>query len=221
MTEKNGLLLQMIVNGPFQENCFLVADMETRQAIMVDPGFSPDELAAAARDQDLTVTEIVCTHAHIDHAGAVAPLKRLLGATFALHPEDKQVLEFMPGAAQMYGLPPVEVPEVDRELADGDEIKVGELSGQVIHTPGHSPGGCCLYFKDQGVLIAGDTLFSGSVGRTDLPGGSTETLLRSIKERLLCLPDETEVHCGHGPATTIGAERKANPFLQPGGMNFF
>ena len=220
MTDKNGLLLEMIVNGPFQENCFLVADMETRQAIMVDPGFSADELAEAVRERDLTITEIICTHAHIDHAGAVAPLKRLLGAPFAMHPDDRPVLDFMPSAAQMYGLGPVEVPEVDRELADGDEIKVGELAGQVIHTPGHSPGGCCLYFKEQGVLIAGDTLFSGSVGRTDLPGGSTETLLESIKGRLLTLPDETEVHCGHGPATTIGAERAGNPFLKPGGMNF-
>ena len=221
MDKKQVMLVKPIGNGPFQDNCIVVADAATKQASMVDPGFDADQLAAEVREMDLAVTEIVCTHAHIDHAGAVAPLKRLLGATFAMHPGDHPVLQNLPASAQMFGLPEVEIPEVDRELSEGDEVKVGGISGTVIHTPGHSPGGCCLHFADQGILIAGDTLFSGSVGRTDLPGGSTETLLSSIKEKLLDLPDETEVHCGHGPSTTIGAERAGNPFLQPGGMNFF
>ena len=221
MADKNKMLVQTIVNGPFQENCIVVADIETRQAILVDPGFGADELAEAVRGQDLTVTEIICTHAHIDHAGAVAPLKRLLGVPFAMHPDDQAVLEHMPMAAQMYGLPDVEVPEVDRALEDGGQVTVGGINGTVLHTPGHSPGGCCLYFAEQGVLIAGDTLFCGSVGRTDLPGGSTQTLLDAVKDKLLTLPHETEVFCGHGPSTTIGAERSGNPFLQPGGMNFF
>jgi len=221
MSDKSELLVKTIVNGPFQENCFVVADAATQQAIMVDPGFDADQLAAVVRELDLTVTEIICTHAHIDHAGAVAPLKRLLGAPFAMHPGDHPVLQNLPASAQMFGLPEVELPEVERELSEGDEVKVGDVSGQVIHTPGHSPGGCCLHFADQKVLIAGDTLFAGSVGRTDLPGGSTQTLLENIKEKLLALPDETVVHCGHGPSTTIGAERAGNPFLQPGGMNFF
>ena len=221
MSDKNELLVKTIVNGPFQENCIMVADAETRQAIVVDPGFDADQLAAAVRELDLKVTEIVCTHAHVDHAGAVAPLKRLLGVSFAMHPGDHPVLQSLPATAQMFGLPPVEIPDVERELSEGDEVVVGRISGVVIHTPGHSPGGCCLHFPEQGVLIAGDTLFAGSVGRTDLPGGSTQTLLDNIKEKLLALPDETEVHCGHGPHTTIGAERSGNPFLQPGGMNFF
>ena len=164
--------------------------------------------------------EILCTHAHIDHACGVAELKRLLGAPFALHPEDRPVLEHMPLSATMFGLPAVEVPEIDRELQAGESFTVGNLSAEVIFTPGHSGGGCCFYFSEQQVIFVGDTLFAGSVGRTDLPGGDTETLLTSIREQLLTLDDEVTVYSGHGPATTIGVERLSNPFLQPGASFF-
>ena len=138
-----------------------------------------------------------------------------------MHPGDAPVLANMNMSAQMFGLPEVETPEVERDLAEGDEVKVGGLTAQVLHTPGHSPGGSCLHFAAQQVVIVGATLFAGSVGRTDLPGGSTQLLLDSIKDKLLGLPDETTVYCGHGPSTTIGAERKANPFLQAGGNALF
>ncbi len=221
MEDHNGLLVEAIVNGPFAENCFFVADGENKETIVIDPGFEPDRLLEAARERGLQVTELVCTHAHIDHAGAVAPLKRTLGVPFSMHADDKPALQMLPAAAQMFGLPDVEVPEVDRLLAHGDSVTVGGLMAEVIHTPGHSPGGCCLHFAEQKILIAGDTLFAGSVGRTDLPGGDTETLLNAIKDRLLALDDDTVVYCGHGPSTTIGSERRGNPFLQPGSENLF
>ncbi len=221
MSDHGALQVHTIVNGPFQENCFVAADSDAGEAIVVDPGWDADALAERIRALEVTVATIVCTHAHIDHAGAVAPLKRLLGVPFAMHPGDAPVLANMNMSAQMFGLPEVETPEVERDLAEGDEVKVGGLTAQVLHTPGHSPGGSCLHFADQQVVIVGDTLFAGSVGRTDLPGGSTQLLLDSIKDKLLGLPDETTVYCGHGPSTTIGAERKANPFLQAGGNALF
>ncbi len=198
------------------ENCFVVADAKTSKAIVVDPGDEEQRIASFVRDEGLEVVEIVNTHGHIDHAGAVAPLKRLLGVPFAIHPGDRPWLEHMAASAAAFGLPPKENPEVDRDLAHDQELRVGEAVGRVLHTPGHTEGGCCLYFSDAKVVLVGDTLFAGSIGRTDLPGGSMSTLMRSIREQLLSLDDGVVVLTGHGPGTSIGAERRRNPFLQPG-----
>jgi glyoxylase-like metal-dependent hydrolase (beta-lactamase superfamily II) len=216
MDSHSGLLVETLVNGPFMENCFIVGDAETREGLLIDPGDEGERIMAALQRLELTPTVIFGTHAHIDHVAAVAQLKESLGVPFALHLDERSGLERMPMQAAVFGLPQRPVPEVDRELAHGDSVKLGSLEGRVLLTPGHSAGGCCLYFEDQGVVFAGDTLFAGSIGRTDLPGGSMQTLLTSINEQLLSLPDSVVVYCGHGPATTIGAERRANPFLQPG-----
>lgn len=216
MQEYDGLLIETITNGPFMENCFLVADPKTKKAIVIDPGDEHDRIVQIIEKAGLEVSEIVNTHGHIDHAGSVAPLKRALGVPFAIHPGDRPWLEHLGASAAAFGLPPKETPEVDRELDHGQQLRVGEAVGRVLHTPGHTEGGCCLYFPDAKVVFVGDTLFAGSVGRTDLPGGSTTTLLKSIREQLLTLDDDVVVFCGHGPATDIGTERRTNPFLRPG-----
>lgn len=221
MADYGELIVETVTNGPFQENCFIAGDATTRKAILVDPGDEEELILARVRELDLEVTEIVCTHTHIDHAGAVAPLKRMLGVNFAVHPGELPGLQHLPRAAAMFGLPTKEVPEVERELNAGDVVLVGELSAEVLFTPGHSAGGICLLFAEQKVVLVGDTLFCGSVGRTDLPGGDGKTLLASIKEQLLCLDDDVVAYSGHGPETTIGAERKSNPFLQPGNPFLF
>ena len=215
------LLVEMVTNGPFMENCFIVADAATRRGIVIDPGDEEQRLLETIRAMDLEITEIVATHGHIDHAGAVAPLKRVLGVPFAIHPAERQWLQRLSHQAAMFGLPDKETPEVDRELAHGDMVQIGELQARVLHTPGHSAGGVCLHLAPQKTVFVGDTLFAGSIGRTDLPGGSFDTLISAIKEQLLCLDDDVEVHSGHGPSTTIGAERRSNPFLQPGASLMF
>lgn len=214
MNEHGELLVEIIPNGPFVENCYLLVERATRRALLIDPGDEEQRILARIRELNLDVLEIVNTHAHIDHAGGVAPLKRLLGVGFALHPGEREWLERLPLQAAMFGIGDKEVPEVDRELADGQSVQLGELTARVLHTPGHSPGGCCLYFAEQKVVIVGDTLFSGSIGRTDLPGGDMATLLASIRDKLFVLDDDVVVYNGHGPSTTIGAERRTNPFLQ-------
>ena len=216
MKEHNGLLVETVTNGPFVENCFVVADAATRKAIVIDPGDEHERVMATIRANELEAVEIVNTHGHIDHAGAVAPLKRALAIPFAIHPMDRTWLENLAASAAAFGLPPKQTPEVDRELEHGQALQVGDVTGKVLHTPGHTEGGCCLYFRDAKVVFVGDTLFAGSIGRTDLPGGSMPTLLASIREQLLSLDDAVVVYSGHGPATTVGAERRSNPFLRPG-----
>lgn len=213
MVRHQGLLVETITNGPFFENCFLVADAESREAIVLDPGDEEERILERIRELELQVKQIVCTHGHIDHAGAVAPLKRVLGVPFAVHPAEAKLLESLPLQARMFGLPPKEQPVIDVELRDFEVIACGTLRAEVVLTPGHSPGGCCLYFAAEKVVFVGDTLFAGSIGRTDLPGGNADVLLISIRQRLLPLPDEVVVYSGHGPPTTIGAERRTNPFL--------
>jgi glyoxylase-like metal-dependent hydrolase (beta-lactamase superfamily II) len=216
MPRHGDLLVEVVTNGPFAENCFVVADAGSRKGVVIDPGDEEERILEVVRGQKIEVQEIVCTHAHIDHAGAVAPLKRLLGVPFAIHPAEKGWLSHLPSQAGMFGLPDRDVPEVDRDLVPGETFAVGNLRAEILFTPGHTAGGCCLYFAEQKVVFVGDTLFAGSIGRTDLPGGSLPAILESIRDRLLVLPDEVMAYSGHGPATTIGAERRSNPFLQPG-----
>jgi glyoxylase-like metal-dependent hydrolase (beta-lactamase superfamily II) len=205
------LKYEAIMNGPFQENCFLVWNEDVKKGIFIDPGDEPEKLMRSASFLNIEIEGIYNTHAHIDHAGAVATIKKKLGVPFALHPEDRPLLDRMPQQAQMFGLPPMEVPTVDKELGHGDKLAILDTEVTVLHTPGHSPGGVCFLFDD--FICVGDTLFSGSIGRTDLPGGSYEQILDSIRTHLLVLDDNLKVLTGHGPATTIAMERKFNPFL--------
>jgi len=205
------LKFETIANGPFQENCYLVWEEETKQGIFVDPGDEAQRLIRTARFLGVDVKAVYNTHGHIDHAGAAAAVCEAFGVKFAMHPADAFLLEALPEQARMFGIPPMAVPRVDLELKDGDTLAVGGVAGDVIHTPGHTPGGVCFRFGD--VILVGDTLFAGSIGRTDLPGGSTRQLLTSIRDRLLTLPGDTRALSGHGPATSIGIEKEHNPFL--------
>jgi glyoxylase-like metal-dependent hydrolase (beta-lactamase superfamily II) len=199
--------------GLLQCNCTILGDEQSREAIVVDPGYEvPRILAALARHQ-LTVRQIVVTHAHIDHIASALELKRITGAPILYNQADLPLAAMMDEQAQWIGVAPPQVAPPDHSPADLETIAVRGLDAQVIHTPGHTEGSLCLLVPAASLLLAGDTLFAGSVGRTDLPGGNHRKLLESIRERLLPLPDSTLVIPGHGPATTIGEERVSNPFL--------
>jgi glyoxylase-like metal-dependent hydrolase (beta-lactamase superfamily II) len=199
--------------GLLQCNCTILGDEQSREAIVVDPGFEvPRILAALARHQ-LTVRQIVVTHAHIDHIASALELKRITGAPIVYNKADLPLAAMMDEQAHWIGVAPPQVAPPDHSPADLETIAVRGLDTQVLHTPGHTEGSLCLLVPAASLLLAGDTLFAGSVGRTDLPGGNHRKLLESIRERLLPLPDATLVIPGHGPATTIGEERVSNPFL--------
>lgn len=198
--------------GPFEENPYLLICSDTQQALLIDPGDEAELLWQALIKAGATLDAIVLTHAHLDHVGAVETLRARANAPVYLHPADDELLAHVPQQAALFGLHAAPVRPADRRLAHGETLRCGNLELQVIHTPGHSPGSVCLYLAAERVLIAGDTLFYRSVGRTDLPGGDAPILLRSIRERLWQLPDDTRVYPGHGPATTIGDERRNNPF---------
>jgi len=198
--------------GPFAENSYFLVDLSTREAIAIDPGDEPDRLMEVVRSRDLKVRYILNTHAHIDHVGAVDALQRATGAPFHLHRDELDLLRAVPAQAAMFGLDAPPVPEVTAYLEEGQTFQVGGLPLiSVVETPGHSPGH--VSFVVGKIVISGDALFQRSIGRTDLPGGDHELLLRSIRTKLLTLPDETKVYPGHGDPTTIGEERRWNPFL--------
>lgn len=207
-----GLGTAVITTGGFVQNCWLVWDETSREAVVVDPGEGSDEILAAIAGRDLVVRGIWLTHAHIDHILGVTALREATGAPVWLHPADRRWYDALPEQGRFFGisgLEPLAPPE--HELAEGDEVTVGQYRFDVRHVPGHAPGH--VAFLGHGVAIAGDVLFVDSIGRTDLAGGDLPTLLRSIAEVLLPLPDETRVLPGHGPETTIGRERRLNPFL--------
>jgi glyoxylase-like metal-dependent hydrolase (beta-lactamase superfamily II) len=193
-----------------------LANLETLDAIVVDPGDEIADILARLARHHLTLRQIVVTHAHIDHIGGAAQLKRITGAPVLFHQEDLPILAMLELQAGWLGIPTPEQVALDQSAEDGHSAGIPGLDAEVIHTPGHTPGSICLLFPKQELLLAGDTLFAGSVGRTDLPGGDTQALLRSIHTRLLALPENTLVVPGHGEETTLGQERETNPFLQPG-----
>jgi glyoxylase-like metal-dependent hydrolase (beta-lactamase superfamily II) len=201
-----------ITNGAFAENCYLLADPERREAVIVDPGEEAGLFLRRLGFEGWTPTAVWLTHAHLDHVAGVATVKRETGVPVYLHPADRPLYQRVPDQARAFGLEVDPPPPPDRDLADGQTLSVGECQFGVVHTPGHSPGG--VSFVGHGLAIVGDALFAGSIGRTDLPGGSTETLLASIRERLFALPNETVVYSGHGPETTIGEEKLSNPFVK-------
>ena len=214
------MIIERLPVGPFQMNSYLVGCEETMEAAYVDPGAEVGRVLAAARGRGLRVSKLVGTHAHLDHAEGAAEAKRRLGVPYLLHEAELFNLRNMPNAARAYGFPAPEVPEVDAWLVPGETLEVGSLAFEIRLTDGHAPGNVTLYRPagdgEPGRAIVGDALFAGSIGRTDLHMGDARTLLRSVRERLLTLPEETVVHPGHGPETTIGREKATNPFCRPG-----
>jgi hydroxyacylglutathione hydrolase len=197
--------------GPLQVNCYILADEHTKEAIVIDAGDDAQDILKIIKDNGLKVRYIVITHAHFDHVGANKALKEATGAEILMHQQDEMVLKSVANQGSLFGMRSVASPPADRYVQHGEVITAGDVSLKVLHTPGHSPGGICLLAK--GMVFTGDALFAGSIGRTDLPGGDMIALLRGIKEHLMTLPDNTRVYPGHGPASTIGEERRDNPFL--------
>ena len=201
-----------LTNGGFAENCYLVADPGSGDAAIVDPGEEAGLFLARLKSERWTLRAIWLTHAHVDHVAGVAAVRAGLEVPVFLHPADRALYDGVPGQAAMFGLDATAPPPPDRAFAEGESVSVGACTFRVIHTPGHSPGGVCLV--GHGIAFVGDTLFAGSIGRTDLPGGNLRALVEAVHLKLFVLPDATVVYSGHGPATTIGAEKRANPFVQ-------
>jgi glyoxylase-like metal-dependent hydrolase (beta-lactamase superfamily II) len=197
--------------GPFQSNCFLVATAAGEEAIVVDPGDEAGAIADALTAWECEPVAILLTHAHLDHIGAVAGLKRRFDIPVYLHPDDHPLYANAAAQAAAFGLPVEPPPPAEQGLRHGQELQLADLTFEVRHTPGHSPGG--VVFVAQGHAFVGDCVFAGSIGRTDLPGGDMATLLRSINEQILTLPEATVLYTGHGPETTVGHEAATNPFL--------
>jgi len=201
-----------IPNGVFAENCYLIVDEQAKQCAVVDPGEEAGLILHKIEETGSTLVGIWLTHAHLDHVVGVARVAEDTGVPVWLHPGDRPLYDAVPQQAGAFGLaPPPDLPAPNRELVHGGQLTVGQLRFEIRHAPGHSPGSVCLI--GHGVAFSGDVLFAGSIGRTDLPGGDFETLISSIERELLSLPDETIVYSGHGPETTIGRERRTNPFL--------
>jgi len=235
------LIVRTVVVTPFVQNARVLIDDASRRSVAVDPGGEAEKILPLLklRDEPTDVESIFLTHAHIDHAGGVEPLRRMIAAESGRKPPllahrlEKELRAAVKDTAVLFGLSPQDyenAPEPDRYVDEGDELSIGEHVGKLLFTPGHSPGHLAVYFPSVEALletehqraerykgplvIGGDVLFAGTIGRTDLPGGDHETLLRSVREKLFVLPDETRVLCGHGGDTTIGTEKKINPFFQ-------
>ena len=207
------MILEVRAAEPFFKNGFVVGCEDTREGVLIDPGDDVDLLLEAAREHRLTITSILLTHAHLDHVTGVGRAKAALGVPVWLHRDDNFLYERAVEQGQMFGIRVEPQPPVDHFYDGEGPLTFGRYEVRVLHTPGHCPGGVCLAIGEEPVLFVGDTLFAGSIGRTDLPGGDLDTLLRSIREVLFSFPDATVVWPGHGEATTIGREKQTNPFL--------
>lgn len=206
------MLVKQLPVGPIQTNCYIAGCEKTKEGVVIDPGDEADRILAVVKELGLTIKYILNTHAHFDHVMANKALVEATGAPLALHPLDLPLLRQNGGAA-FFGLEVPPSPDPDMELAEGDTISFGEHTLAVLFTPGHTPGHVSFYEAQAGIIFDGDVLFASGIGRTDLPGGDYETLMASISEKLMVLPDETVVCSGHGPVTTIGQERASNPWL--------
>lgn len=205
------MIIRKLVVGPLSSNCYIVGSESTHEGMIIDPADEVENILKTVQTLGLKIKVIVLTHGHPDHVGALKPVKEATGAEVAAHSDDAEWIQNQP-LSMVFG-PAYPTPDApDRLLHEGDVIDIGDLSFSIIHTPGHSPGGICLL--GQGVLFSGDTLFNSGIGRYDLPGGDYDRLIDSLQAKLMPLPAETIVHPGHGPETTIGAERQSNPFLR-------
>jgi len=205
------MILKKLVVGSFESNCYIIGSESGKDGTIIDPGAEAEVILRKVKDLGLDIKHIVLTHGHIDHIGALKKVKEATGAEVAIHTDEAESLREQP-LSTLFGLSHPTTPAPDRLLHDGDSIDIGDLHFLVLHTPGHTPGGICLL--GEGVVFSGDTLFNCGVGRTDLPGGSYSQLVNSLQTKLMALPDSTIVYPGHGPETTIGTERRGNPFLR-------
>jgi len=204
------MIIKRLVVGPLENNCFIISDEKTNEALVIDPGDEPDRILDLIVDKNLKVKYIVCTHAHFDHVGAIPELKNATNAKIVIHQDELDIYQHTKDqAVALWGYELDPLPDPDIFVSEGAILETGDIKFEIIHTPGHSPGGICLY--GEGIVITGDTLFAGTVGRTDLFGGDIEKLKRSFK-KLMALPDEIKVLPGHGPQSTIGKERAENFF---------
>ena len=212
------MIIRQMALGPIQANCFILGCEETRQAVVIDPGDDTDRILTTLANDRLTVVHIINTHGHFDHVGANRRLKAVTGADLLIHREDAPMLSHLSASAAAWGLAAENSPLPDRLLEDGDTIVFGTHTLKVIHTPGHSPGGICLYTEylqggqTRKAVFVGDTLFKESIGRTDFPGGDFDTLIASIRNKLFVLDDDVKVYPGHMDNTSIAHEKRSNPF---------
>jgi hydroxyacylglutathione hydrolase len=208
-------LIRKIPVGPLQCNCSIVADPEAGEAVVIDPGDEADRILLALAETRCRAIALLHTHGHFDHIGGTAGVKRATGAAIRIHDGDRPLYDALPDQASFFGLSAQPAIPPDGGFEDGGTVAVGQFRLQAIHTPGHTPGSTCFYLEgDEPILFSGDTLFRRSIGRTDLWGGDTDTILQSIREKLFTLPADLRVVCGHGPDTTIGEERRENPFVR-------
>lgn len=205
------MIIESLTVGPIMANCFILGCEETFQAAVIDPGDEADRILLKLAEFKLTVTHIINTHGHFDHVGGNKRLKDATGAKILIHPDDAHMLDNLSNAAAMWGLATENSPKPDQTVMDGDTIRFGNIELKVLHTPGHTPGGISLYTN--GCVFVGDTLFAGSIGRTDFEGGDFQTLIDSIRNKLYPLGDDVKVFAGHNTSTTIGQERRFNPFV--------
>lgn len=205
------MIIRHLEAGPLAVNCFIVGDEATRRAMVIDPGGDVPHILALLKDADLTCVTIFNTHTHFDHIGGNAELKAATGAELVTHPDEAARLGHVNAEAMLFGMAVPESPPADRTVVEGDRLIVGELTGEIVELPGHSPCGLAILYP--GHAFVGDALFAGSIGRTDFPGGSFARLTAAIREKLFVLPDDTVVWPGHGPRTTIGREKRTNPFF--------
>lgn len=209
------MIFDTIVVGPLEENCYILGDEETKEAVVIDPGAEPERILFIVKRHGLTVKYVLNTHGHFDHVGGNRSLLEATGAEFLIHDQDRAMLSRAADVATMYGLSTENSPQPSRTLGDGMTIGFGSQTINVLHTPGHTPGGCCFFLPAAGIVITGDTLFAEGVGRTDFPGGSHPVLMESIRTKLFTLPETTRAYPGHGPSTTIGHEKRHNPYVEP------
>jgi hydroxyacylglutathione hydrolase len=205
------VILKKLVVGPLASNCYIVGSEATKEGMIIDPADEAEKILQCVKELGLKINFIVLTHGHPDHVGALKEIKEATGAEVVIHTDDAESLQ-QPFLGSLFGLSYPAPPPADRLLKEGDSIDIGDLHFSVRHTPGHTPGGICLL--GHGVLFSGDTLFNYGIGRYDLPGGNYSQLMDSLQAKLMALPDDTIVYPGHGPDTTIGTERRENPFLQ-------
>lgn len=198
--------------SPFAMNCYIISCNRTKEAVVIDAGDEPEKILSLIKQNDYQLKKLINTHAHVDHTSAVAAIQETEKAPFYMHEAEKGNLEMLPSIQKVYGFGDGKIPKVTEYLKAGQTVEFGDISLKIIETPGHTAGGICFVWGNH--LFVGDTLFAGSIGRTDLPGGDYETLIASIKKEIFTLEDDINVYCGHGPATTVGQEKRHNPFFK-------